>query len=57
MWRADNTNKLVNAYLGLVELLRADPHGKSDAILSFLKERGLYIKHMFSLFKQQQPSF
>lgn len=48
MWSTDHINKLVNAYLGLVELLRADPHGKSDAILSFLKECGLDIKHMFS---------
>ncbi|KAE8293881.1 SCAN domain-containing protein 3 [Larimichthys crocea] len=48
-YRSQKHNKFVSTYLGLVDLLSADAQGISDAIVSFLSECGLDIKHMVGI--------
>ncbi|KAE8280143.1 hypothetical protein D5F01_LYC22285 [Larimichthys crocea] len=48
-YRSQKHNKFVTTYLGLVDLLSADAQGISDAIVSFLSECGLDIKHMVGI--------
>ncbi len=48
-YRSQEHNKFVSTYLGLVDLLSGDAQGISDAILLFLSECGLDIKHMVGI--------
>lgn len=48
-YRSQKHSKFVSTYLGLVELLKANANGISDAIVAFLGECGLNIKNMVGI--------
>lgn len=48
-YRSQKHSKFVSTYLGLVELLKANANGISDAIVAFLGECGLDIKNMVGI--------